>query len=305
MKKQLIIGGSIFLAGLLIFLAALAFLNWDISKLSTSSTLEKKEMAIPFQNQSITIQDRNMPYVVMQSPDNDIHLTYYVSEKENYDIDSNGSITITKTTHYRWYDLIFNVNFQNPVFTIQLPEKFNGNLEIKTNNGAIQAKDITAENIIFTTNNGAITLRNLQLNGNITITSDNGAINVNRVNANENCSFQTSNGKITIDDVSAAALTSVTNNGAIEAASVNAKEKVTFHTNNSAIHFADLNAESDVELKTSNGSITGNLLARMSDFSITSKTSNGSNNLPESAEMGSQKLNVKTSNGKIKIEFLK
>lgn len=83
------------------------------------------------------------------------------------------------------------------------------------------------------------------------------------------------------------------------------KGKVTLQTSNHAIHFVDLNAKTDVELKTSNGSITGNFLARMSDFSIISKTSNGSNNLPENAEMGSRKLSAKTSNGKIKIEFLK
>ena len=172
MKKLLIIGGMVFLVGIFILLSSLSVLNWNIAEISSNPILEKKEKILTVQDKNITVEDKNMPYVITKSPDEDIHLKYFESQKENYDIKSDGDITITKTTHYRWYDLIFNVNFQNSVFTIQLPENFSGSLKITTNNGSIKVQNIKVDTLTCSTNNGKVTMENLRLNGDVTASTE-------------------------------------------------------------------------------------------------------------------------------------
>lgn len=42
MKKLLIIGGMVFLAGIFILLSSLSVLNWNIAEISSNPILEKK-----------------------------------------------------------------------------------------------------------------------------------------------------------------------------------------------------------------------------------------------------------------------
>ena len=302
MKKWVAIGAIVFLTGLLILTGSFAALGWDVSKLDKNPVYEKKEMTADNKGQNIIINDKNISFIIEKSPDGKIHFEYYENIKENYIVRTDGDVTFTKQTHYRWYDYIFN--FDMSTFKILVPENFAGSIEINTNNAGVEAKNITASNITFNTSNGILNINNVQANR-LSAKTNNGSIKTSDVNIKNTCMLATSNGKITAVNISAGELNADTNNSAIEVSYCDIKGSVFLQTNNGGINVAMLSAKNDITLKTSNGSITGSIAGSMSDFAIISKTSNGSNNLPESAVMGSKNLNVKTSNGNIKIDFIK
>lgn len=301
MKKWLIVGAITAAIGLIIAFGSFRALDGDLTKLSTSPQFEKKEKIVENLNQSISIEDDNMPFVIDKSPDDDIHFIYYENEKETYSISDLNGISFEKKTDYKWSDFI-QFDLQSTSFTLLLPSEYLGNIEIKTSNGSVEMKDTQADRVFIKTDNSTCVFENVKAN-NLTAVTNNGKVIINSSSVQEICDLSSSNGKITADSVSAAELVAKTSNAGIELTATNINGNIKLNTSNGGIHLNDLCFKGDIVAKTSNGPISGNVLAMMSDFSITSKTSNGSNNLPEQATMGSQKLDVKTSNGSISISF--
>lgn len=302
MRKWILIGCATILFGIVIFIGAFANLKFDIAKLSTLPPFEKQSEVVENTNQTITLKDCNTPINIKKSSDDKIHLDYYVNEKESYNINSQDNIEVSKELNYKWYDYIFNINFQQCDFTISLPENFNGDIDVNTENGKITLDDISANILTLKTSNGDFDVENIK-SGSLSAKTNNGYIYVSSSEIKDTAKLTTSNGAVEQNKVNVNDLSVETYNGKIKLYDANVNNNATLVTNNQEINFSNLSVKGDLKLNTANGKITGNILQPMSNFSIISNTSNGHNNLPSNVTMGTQKMDVKTSNGDINIQF--
>ena len=104
MQKYTVIGGFILVLGVLVFAVALALKGFDIKKISTRPELVERNYTIASSNQNIRIKDSNVSITVKLSKDGDIHLNYYESEDEYYEIEEGGTLVVEKKTKYKWYN---------------------------------------------------------------------------------------------------------------------------------------------------------------------------------------------------------
>jgi hypothetical protein len=304
-KKLAIIGALIFMVGVIIFTSTLAACGWDIRKVSTVPQYQEMQYDVINDNQTISLHDENIPIKVGASSDSQIHFIYYEHEKENYDITGTTELNIEKITRYKWYDHLFNIDFQRPSFSILLPKDYHGSIVLKTSNGAITITDVTAKQMMLATSNALVSLKNVELADMIEIETSNGKIELADVKTTGKVLCGTSSNAVYLSNCSGQEIDVNTSNGKIVAISTEVNQNIALTTSNNRIDIQDLKAGGDITLSTSNGNISGDILGNMSEFSIYSKTSNGKNNLPENCVMGSKHLNVTTSNGEISILFTK
>ncbi len=304
MKKFLRIGGIIFAAGLIIFFIGFAAARFDIAKISTKQKFVQKSYVCDNAVNSITVDDKDIPVSIGISQDDKIHITYYENDKEHYQISNDGGLVVKKVMNMKWYDYVFNINFQEVVLTVQIPQNYEGKIKLSTDNGKITATGITVDNFNASTSNGSIELRSVKSANDIKLYTSNGSITLNDVSAVGDINASSSNSGIQFRNVNGNTTEMKTSNGDISIQYVSVKSGVTAQTSNGSLRLEKVDTENLLNLQTSNGSISGSVLGKIADFSITSKTSNGSNNLPENMASGSKKLSAINSNGRIDIDFV-
>lgn len=283
MNKLYKIGGSILGIGIIIFIISFCLSGFDIKKLETQQSYKRNTIELSTKVDSITIED-NVNVIFNKSNDNKIHIEYYDNDKEYYKINKGNNLNITKIVEYKWYDYFFNINFENLKLYIQVPDSFKGNIKIKNSNNKIELKNIAPNNL--------------------DISSSNGSINLFSINVSNNIKAKTSNGSIKLDSINSKDIVATTSNGKIELLNINANNSIFADSSNGKINLSYVNVEKELNLHTSNGSISGSIYGKQQDFSITSSSSNGKSNLPQSYSSGDKILYARTSNGKIDIDFI-
>ena len=324
MKKFLIIGAVVFLAGALLFTGAMAAADWDFSALSTVPKYEVKTFTADNNGLDITIDNSNTPVRLGTSEDGKVHLEYYDNTKQYYVINESDKLTVERVDTYKWYERFFQFDLQKPKLTLLLPENYAGNIYIINDNGNFTIDGLSTSGTLYhRTSNGSITLKNFRSasvevktsNGNITVsdcqiettlkaTTSNGNYVISDSSVGNMITLKTSNGDATVTNLTAAELFDIkTSNGSIRLTEL-ACNDITVKTSNGNITLGGVDGDS-VYLKTSNGNIRGSIEGSMSDYNIISHTSNGNNNLPTDTSGNPRKLEVRTSNGDIKISFSK
>lgn len=302
MKKVLIAAIILILLGGIVFVGALAAADFDIDRFSTSATYEKKSKTYTYTGQSIFVDDSDGYIRVVKSEDADIHIEYYESEKDTYRISDDGDIRFVKKSVHKWFDFFGYRNIPVVGMTVALPENYDADLSLSTSNGKVSADNVTAVEIRLATSNGGLELSGLTCDSLFARTS-NGEVEAFALRVAGKAELKTSNGGVNINDIVSAEVIAGSSNGSIDARDVEAP-KVTLKTSNNGINVQNIKATREIVLKSSNGSIRGNIAGSMADYNITSETSNGRNNLPSDAHLGDIRLNVDTSNGNIDIDFL-
>ena len=276
-------------AGLGLFIAVMA-----VSALNAKAmelVYEKRDYTVSASGiEEIRIRARNMPVKVTPSNGDEITVHYSTCEKDPYEVTLDGGVLVLKykndifTDISNWFSGIFNVfSNSNPRVEVLVPAAYAGTLQLETSNAPInvsglpslgkvrintsnspvEVSNISALTVDAHTSNGAVTLDTAAVSGAVDMRSSNGTLTARQVVARGSLLMETSNGRIVVDQVAGAA----------------------------------------IELKSSNGSITGTVEGKRSDYTISSHTSNGDDSLGDGGK-GQFKLTVKTSNGNIDIRFL-
>ena len=281
--------GLVLAAGLALYLVIIAVSA--MSGKATELVYEKRDYTVSAAGiEEIRIRARNMPVSVTPSDGSEITVHYYTSEKDPYEVTLDGGVLTLKykndifTDISNWFSGVFRVfSNSNPRVEVIVPAAYAGtlqldtsnapvnvsglislgNVRIKTSNAPIEANNVSALMIQAHTSNGAVTLDKAAVSGAVDMKSSNGTLTARQVVARGSLLMETSNGRIVVDQVAGAA----------------------------------------IELKSSNGSITGTVEGKRSDYTISSHTSNGDDSLGDGGK-GQFKLTVKTSNGNIDIRFL-
>ena len=318
---------SILIAGLVLFLIGFAQADFKLSGLSTAKPYDEKVYTDDNVTQ-ITVQDDNVPVEFAAYDENYVSVRYFENKEYQYRIENkNGRLSFEKLDYNKWYDHLFSFEWdvQDIKLVVYVPKSFQGAVAIKTSNGDIDFDGVHTAETTLSTSNGKVTVRDADIQGNLEVKTSNGKVRVDSVNvqANGNAKIRTSNsgvectglqtstievktsnGTVSMKDTTAALDVVVsTDSGRIVLDRVAAAQNVVADTSNSSIELSGAEVGKSISCTTSNGKITGTIVGRIEDFSITSHTSNGENNLPKKTDNGAKTANFRTSNSDIDIQF--
>lgn len=228
---------------------------------------------------------QNNSFVLSPSPDGNFKLTYYKAEYYplNHEVEDR---TLTLEGKYT-KSVVGSVSSKISTVTLFVPESFLGDINIATSNGGISFKNLNLNIVDFSTTNGGIKLTNCVLDK-ADITTSNGKVELDGVSAEGKIKLTSSNGALLLKNITAAAIDGKTSNGKINLSGVDC---------------------ADIEMDTSNGRITADILGEAKDYTISVSTSNGGIYLQGekikngTTQGGEKSLSLDTSNGKIEINF--
>lgn len=125
----------------------------------------------------IDVADRKID--IGESKDDKIHVDFFESEKEYYDIANvDGTLTVRLILEKEWTDFIgTKPDAQYRQITVRIPENILGNLSVKTTNEDVNIEPIIInDSLILDVNGGNISFDMLSAGSNIDLTVKNGNI---------------------------------------------------------------------------------------------------------------------------------
>lgn len=302
------IGALICLAiGLIIFIVGFAMLNFDITKLSTETAFRAKNYISSEPVRAICIDDRNADIEVSPSEDDKVHITYFVNDKEYYDISETeeGDLNIQSKSRRKWYDYLFNFQFEQPKLLVGIPENYNGDITVRSHDGYIQVKEIGVDDLFLTASNHEIQIQNVSASGRLEAKTSDANIYINDSKAAGDIACHTYSGKIDLDAVEGKTIDAENSDGRIALKKVISKESILLKTLSDDIRLDTVEFSEELTCNVTDGSVKGSVTGKLADYSVTAKAIDGKSNLPESMDSGDKIINIKTSSGDINIDFIK
>jgi len=294
MNKLLKYGLAILLIGFGIVLAVSITSNSNIFGTNEDNyTLTEKSYTGDEFN-AIDFDFDNRHVIITQSSDDQIHLTYYLHEKDELEYNDTESELVFEISR-KWY---FNI-LSFDIFTNK--EYFEVVLALPTTT--------TLENIDLATSNGVLNINVSNVFDAVDLQASNGRIDILNIEANSLVAM-TSNGDILIDDLAVHNSTNLkTSNGAINIEYLTSKD-LKANTSNGRINAENIISE-DINLDTSNGRIFLSVIGEKDDYRVTLSTSLGdkiydgltvqSGTINTS---GTKSIDLDSSNGEVEVAFV-
>lgn len=314
-KRLLIIATTFIIAGVLVFVGALAVLGFDFSKLDTleyeSNTYEISET---FDAISIDVETTDIEFV--RSTDNVCRIECFEHKKVKHSASvQDGILNIESIDTRRWYDHI-SITFRDPKVTVYLPTDMYKSLSVDTHTGDLLIpSDFSFESISLsgstsdvecfasvsglikmTTHTGDITLGSLNA-GEIVLSATTGNIVMSFVTVNGTIDAETDTGKLTLSDITCASLSTESSTGNTTLKNAVAMSSMSLETDTGDVSFESSDADT-ITVNTGTGDVTGTLL---SEKVFITDTSTGNINTPKTVNGG--KCEITTVTGDIDIEI--
>lgn len=212
--------------------------------------LEERKFAEEIEDMVITVENSRVD--LLPSTDGSFRVVLTGSSDDftlNTDI-SGTRMEIEVEDRSRFFVFGFN---RSSSLQVYIPESGLASLDAESDNGAIQVKDIQADELTLEADNGRIELDSVE-SGNVHVETDNGRIELSRIEASMN--VRASNGRIIFTDVSGE-LQAKANNGRIELTVDTLDFPVNLETNNGRIEIETENEPDNarIEARVDNGSI--------------------------------------------------
>ncbi len=211
-RLWLIVSAFLLTLGLLIVLVSFFAAGFSIYGYEMNHTYE--EQSYTFASEEITsvqFVDRGMDLRVVESADNDFHLTCYVKGSDNYhtEVTDHGKLRIEATTAYRAWWRNLSVSFHPPKVETVLAVPADHHVaawEFQLDSGDVlmNLPDWKGD-LQITTDSGRICLEQMTLQGDLTLTSQSGDQFLRRCEAQE-VMLHTQSGSIYINHLEAGTL---------------------------------------------------------------------------------------------------
>lgn len=147
-------------------------------------------------------------------------------------------------------------------------------------------------------------MEDVSVSGNIAARTSDAEISFTRTDAEGEIECKTSCGKIELQNVVGKDIWVETADSKITLNSIQAQKAITAKNSCGSIQLEGVEFGSELNCKTSDGSIKGSISGNMGDYSIVSRVADGNNNLPENQVGGEKKVSVQTSCGNIEVYFM-
>lgn len=134
--------------------------------------------ATPIEEINLDVQDREIE--VALSPDQQVHIQYFESSKEYYDlsVSDQNVLTMTSATNKDWTDYIGGKpSAENRKITLQVPNSLLENMTLSTTNENISLSPLSVTgSVSISANGGNISFGNLEVGSALTLEVKNGDI---------------------------------------------------------------------------------------------------------------------------------
>ena len=315
-KIWLITAASLLVLGCVMFVAAMTFLNWDFTKLSTSN-YETSTHKISTGFRGISIKTNTADIIFVPTENTECSVECYEQENLKHSVTVEDEKLVIRVEDTRkWYHFI-GMGFDSPKITVYLPRgtydtlsiesdtgdveipsdfsftsmdisedtgdvrslaSVSGELRIRTSTGRIRLADITAGSMDLKTSTGNVIAWNITCAGDISISVSTGETHLSAVTC-QNLSTTGSTGDLQLEQVVASGHFSI--------------ERST-----GDVTFADADA-AEIFVDTDTGDVEGRLL---SDKVFIVNTDTGKKEVPNSITGG--RCEITTDTGDIKITIL-
>lgn len=324
-KIALITASVFILCGLAFCVASVAVSDGDWKVYQTDGSYVRKELTFKTDGISaIRLSDLSADVRFEKSVDDDLHITYYESEKSFYDIgtSSDGTLSITYHINRKWYDYIgLHINFQDHTTVISVPDGFSGDISAKLSSGDIQIAgfmldgDLTAEST-----SGDVRMSDFICTGDMKIQQTSGDFKGRKLSS-ASLSLKHTSGDIEIDSLEAGWLSLTSVSGDIEVENSEILSDCTLHSTSGELSLSDmqiggrLTCEStsgdiavervslvEASLSSTSGNIHATILGTSADYRVEAKTTSGRIRIPENGN-GARTIQTKTTSGNISVYF--
>jgi lia operon protein LiaG len=316
-KIWLIVAASLVLLGIIIFGGVMAFLKWDILKLTTNKyETNTYEISDAFSN--VCVNTDTADIVFLASDDGKCKVVCYEEEKMKHSVTvSDGTLSINAVDTRKWYEHISVFSTGDPMITVYLPKPENISVSLKNSTGDISLpKDIEFESIDILGSTGDVKCDS-SASGTIKIKRTTGHINVENVEAGSldlsvstgnitalgvkcegDLNISVSTGKTNLTEINCKDLISTGNTGDISLKNVIALGKFSIERSTGDVRFDGCDA-AELFVKTDTGDVVGSLL---SEKVFITKTDTGDVSVPNSVVGG--RCEITTDTGDIRINIL-
>lgn len=228
----------------------------------------------------------------------------YITRKDNPLVISlaNGVLEISQNTSW-WLGLKIGLNLEteNLMTSITLPEKLYKECGIDITNGSATIEDLSSNSLMFESNNGSISLTDANIGDAVSLETNNGSITLSKITA-KSLDADTTNGKINCDSLDIEDLLKIkSTNGSLQVNNSIANEIIMETTN------GEIKGKTDVKnltAKTTNGSINLKIYGNKDNYNIYTKKGSNENYYPSTNTNPYGKIDIRTTNGKLLLEWL-
>ncbi len=294
-KKWLLAAIILTIVGAVVFIGALAIINFDFTKLSTqkleTNTYEFNE---DFDNISVNVETAAVTFVPSDSDVCKVECVEEESLKHSAKI-QDGTLTISVIDNRKWYDYIC-INLWSPKVTIYLPKDVYTSLSVETVTGNIEIPDEFSFETVAVTGTTSNISCYANVSESVVLNTTTGNIALNSAQS-ETAKLSSTTGNIVVNDVACNKLTAKSSTGHIQLKNVIAEESIKLENTTGGVKFDCCDA-TDIIVKTSTGNVKGTLL---SEKVFVTDTSTGRVNVPKTTNGG--KCEITTSTGDIEIEI--
>ncbi len=301
-----IIAAICLVIGLAIFIAGFSMLGFDITRLSTDAPYEPKSFVSSGSVENISIDDNNADIELSPSADDKVHITYYENNKEYYDISESaqGDLVIKSRTSRKWYDYIFTFKFEQPKLHVEVPAHYDGDITVKSHDGHVLVKDISADDMLLTSFGDDIKVQYTVLSGRLEAKASDDSIYIEQTSVTGGIICHVSDGKLELSAVTGKTIQADNRDGDIALKTAAADDSIDLKTFDGDIRLDAAAFGQDLSCAVTDGSVTGTIAGRLSDYSITCKVIDGKSNLPESMTGGDNLIGIKVTDGDVRIDFI-
>ena len=315
-KKTVRIALLLCLSGLLILLVSFLAVGFDMKKLSTVVfETNKQEVNEDFSDIAIETKTADVRFMLWEEEGCKIVCHEEARMKHTATV-QNNTLLISVTDTRKWYDHI-GMSFEDAEMTIYLPERQYGELEIKSDTGAVEVPEVFGfETATVETDTGDVDWQ-ASVARNLTIETDTGAVNVD-TDILEKLEVKTSTGDVSVDDVMNALSVSVetrtgetrlnnikcrtftakSDTGEIQIKDTVAGFSGTIISQTGGVTLENSDAIESLYIKTDTGDVTGTLLSEKTFYP---ETDTGKVDLPVTY---GNPCAITTNTGDIKIEVI-
>lgn len=298
-KGWIIIAVCLIISGVVIMVAALAGVDFDISKIGTQK-FETNTYKISENFNNIQVDVKTTEITFKLSDNGECRVEFYEEEAKKHSAEvKNDTLIIKSHDSRKWYEFFqFGLWFESPKMTIYLPKAAYEELSIDTSTGNINIpEDFTFESVEVDSSTSNVECY-ASVSEKIEIDTSTGNIIVGYAKP-ETIDLSASTGNIFINDVECFGVSAQNSTGRIELKNVVAGNYIKAENSIGGVKFERCDAD-DIIIRTSTGNVNGTLLSGKEFFTDTSL---GKVSVPESA--GGGKCVVSTSTGNINIEIVK
>lgn len=325
MKKWIMRGCVLVLAG--IVLCSIGFALGGVTH-EQGDYVKQEAAYAPHGVTKVQIAEKDADVKLGVSPDGDIHVTWYESDRNDYQITQNGAFTISREGGADWSNHLFNFGFldfgrmaKSHPLTVLLPQGTQWEVEItsqmgdvavtggdyagltvKVDAGDIVVTELAAETLAATTDLGSLTVLEVTLAEEGVLDTKFGDVTAKQVTAGT-LEGRANSGEISLTQVTGDEVAAESDFGDITLSEVTAVARLHGKSASGDVEVSEVSAGESIDLETSFGSIEGTVMGKLTDYTIDAKTDFGENNLPSVFQGGEVQLRAYTAAGDIEIVF--